>query len=107
MQIPSTKDSFVRELTQKCVDMNAVIHSTLTPYIHLMGLEYRQILTRQEVDYLPALWAFFTRIIYERPCLLLVDSAEGDNVSYIQESFQWFISEQVKTIPSKKTEDPT
>jgi hypothetical protein len=100
-----TMKNFVDEINKKCLDVSLVIQSTLTPYIHLMGLEQRHIITDEHVDYIPDLWTFFTRIIFEKPALLLPDSLQGDNVLYIQESFQWFISEQVRTIRPKKTEE--
>jgi hypothetical protein len=102
---PTTKDYFNMEISKNCIDISAVIQSALTPYIHLMGLEQRHITTTLDMDYIPALWIFFTRIIYERPALLLPDSLDGTSVLYIQESFDWFLAEQVKTIRPKKTED--
>jgi hypothetical protein len=105
IQNPVTMRHFIEEINKKCIDISLVIQSSLTPYIHLMGLEQRHIITNEHVDYVPDLWTFFIRIIYEKPALLLPDSLEGDNVLYIQESFQWFISEQVKTIRPKKTEE--
>ena len=98
---------FTSEIQNKCHDIDHVIYSTLVPYIHLMGLEERHI-TRHDIgktDYTPALWKFFTRIVYEKPRLLSPDSLDGDNVLYLQDSFQWFISEQVQTIRQKKTEE--
>jgi len=100
LQGQTTQEQFTVSVATKCMDINQVIHSTLLPYIHLMGLEQRHVSLERDaktINYVPALWIFFTRIIYERPGLLLPDSLEGDNVLYIQESFQWFISEQVKS----------
>jgi hypothetical protein len=105
IRLPITQNQFSIELTKKCIDISMVIQSALTPYIHLMGLEQRHITTTVDMDYIPALWKFFTRIIYERPALLLPDSLEGTSVFYIQESFDWFLAEQVKTIRPKKTEE--
>ena len=105
IQSMTTKDYFSTEIAKKCIDISIVIQSALTPYIHLMGLEQRHITTELDMDYIPALWIFFTRIIYERPSLLLPDSMDGTNVLYLQESFDWFLAEQVKTIRPKKTEE--
>jgi hypothetical protein len=101
MNLPKSRQYFISELSTRCSDINGVILSALTPYIHLMGLGPRYQIT-DEVDYTPALWTFFTRVIYERPALLQPDSHEGDSVLYLQESFQWFLTEQVRP---KKTED--
>lgn len=101
LQGPTAQEQFTLAVSTKCLDINHVIHSTLMPYIHLMGLEQRYVTLDRDVktiNYVPALWTFFTRIIYERPGLLLPDSLEGESVLYIQESFQWFISEQVKIV---------
>ena len=103
IQHTSTHERFTENIVTKCTDLNHIIHSTLVPYIHLMGLEHR--LIPLHTDYIPVLWTFFTRLIYEKPCLLLPDSLDGANVHFIQESLQWFIAEQVKTIRSKKMEE--
>ena len=104
IQLPATQERFSAELARNCTDLSLVIQSALTPYIHLMGLEHRHIAT-MDANYTPALWTFFTRLIYERPVLLLPDTIEGDHILYIQESFQWFLAEQVKTIRPKKMEE--
>lgn len=102
LQHQSSFETFTEELSTKCVDLNHVIHSTLVPYIHLMGLDLRLDPLSDEHDYVQALWTFTTRLIYEKPALLLPDSLEGSNVTFIQESLQWFIAEQVKTVRPKK-----
>ena len=105
---PETYHVFCADVRMKCPDLVHIIQSTLTPYIHLMGLGERHMVSEhlQTIDdCVRALWTFFIRIIYEKPVLLLPDSIQGENVLYLQESFHWFISEQVKTIrPTKKND---
>jgi hypothetical protein len=65
-----------------------------------MGLDQSRVMMpiQQWDECVQALWKFFTRIVYERPRLLFPDTIDGDNVMYIQESFKYFVSEQVQTI---------
>jgi hypothetical protein len=104
---PDSLRVFRQELVMKCPDIHQTLYLTLVPYIQLMGLDQTQVvlpvLDREEC--VSALWKFFTRLVYERPLLLFPDSLEGDNVLYIQESFKYFVSEQVQPVYTKKIED--
>lgn len=104
---PVSLQVFRHELAIKCPDIHHTICLTLVPYIQLMGLDQTQVvfpvLDREQS--VLALWTFFTRLVYERPLLLFPDSLEGDNVMYIQESFKFFVSEQVQPIYPKKMAD--
>jgi hypothetical protein len=98
-----TYTTFREDIQKKCSDINHVIYCTLVPYVHLMGLE--NVTDSLGTDYVPALWTIFTRIIFEKPSLILADGIEGEKVHFIQESFQWFICEQIKTTHTKKTQN--
>lgn len=87
---PTTFTTFSETIAQKCADIHAVITSTLLPYAYLMGID-----CAIRTDYTEPLWIFFSRIVFEHPAVVKKDTLRGENVSYIQTSLEWFISEQI------------
>jgi hypothetical protein len=97
---PNTYTTFRAALLVKCPGIHTATRLALVSYIALMGLECRAV--AESLDYTEALWRFYTRLVYERPCLIQPDTYEGSHVTYLQESLQWFIAEQVHL---KKADD--
>lgn len=93
---PDRRDIFISYITKKMPDIHTVIREALTAYVELMGFDPLMITTYTDEYIEGTMWLFFTRIVYERPILLLPDTINGNNLDIIRDSMEYYLSEQVK-----------
>ena len=95
---PTTFTLFASDLRSKCPELVGSLQDTLHPYVYLMGLDARHISDelKTEAGCHRALWAFFSRLVYEKPAIVQADTDEGVRVEFIHTTLKRFVSEQVR-----------
>lgn len=87
---------FISYLNKKVSTIHTIVREALSAYIELMGFDPMIVCTYTDEYIDDTVWLFFTRIVYERPRLLLPDTNNGDNIDIIRDSMEYYLSEQVK-----------
>ena len=90
---PNARRMFCSGLVERVKDIQTVVEAAVCSYRDFLGLP--EMTGDTQVTASLALWKFLTRLLYEKPALLIEDK-NGEHIRFIQDSLQQFLATQLQ-----------